>query len=272
MDTRFSSALWPFATLGWPKKNKDLKSYYPTNVLSTARDIINLWVARMVFSGMELIGKKPFRYVYIHPTVLAKDGRRMSKSLGTGIDPLELIEKYGADSTRFGLTWLLTGAQDVRFNEDTIVMGKKFCNKIWNASKFVLFQAGSLKISLPKKISGLHSKLTSSDKKILRALAKITQSVDKDLDNFRFGKAAQALYSFFWHDFCDQYIEQSKGQIKKAQTKAEAQRTKKVLIYVLVNSLKLLHPFIPFITEEIYQGLPIKNKQKSLMVENWPSL
>jgi len=271
LDTWFSSALWPFATLGWPKKTKDLKTYYPTEVLSTARDIINLWVARMIFSGMELMGKRPFHQVFIHPTILAKDGRRMSKSLGTGVDPLVLIDKYGADSTRFGLAWLLTGGQDVRFNEDTIKMGKKFCNKIWNAARFILLQLGDSELKIPNKISASTSNLTREDKRIIKALNRTIKSLDRDLENFNFGKAAQTLYHFFWHGFCDKYIEQSKGQIKKALNKREALKTKKVLLYTLVNSLKLLHPFIPFITEQIYQGLPIKAKKKSLMVENWPA-
>ncbi|XOB42117.1 MAG: valine--tRNA ligase [Candidatus Nealsonbacteria bacterium] len=271
LDTWFSSALWPFATLGWPKKTKDLKTFYPTNVLSTARDIINLWVARMVFSSMEFIGKKPFNDIYIHPTILAKDGRRMSKSLGTGIDPLELIDKYGADATRFGLAWLLTGGQDVRFNEDTIIMGKKFCNKIWNATRFVIVQFKGSKLEIPTKAQISKLKLSKNNKKILSAINKTTKSVNKYLDKFEFGKASQALYDFFWHDFCDQCIEHSKEEISKAKTKIEGEKTKKVLLYTLIASLKLLHPFVPFITEEIYQELPIKNKKKCLMIEDWPA-
>lgn len=271
LDTWFSSALWPFATLGWPKKTKDLKTFYPNDVLSTGRDIIHLWIQRMIFSGMEFMKKKPFEDVYYHPTILTKEGKRMSKSLGTGIDPLVLIEKYGADATRFGLAWYLTGGQDVRFSEDSGVMGRKFCNKIWNASRFVLLQiqvpGSKIKdYSLGSKIKGF----TPADKKVLKDLDKIIKSVDKDLENFRFGKAAQNLYDFFWHVFCDKYIEEAKLQIKNAKSKTERENTEKVLLYILLNSLKLLHPFIPFITEEIYQGLPIKNKKKSLMVEDWP--
>lgn len=271
LDTWYSSALWPFATLGWPKKTRDLKEFYPTDVLVTGRDIINLWVLRMIFSGLEFMKKKPFKDVYINPMVLTKDGKRMSKSLGTGIDPMFLINKYGADAMRFGLSWQLTGGQDMRFCEDNIIMGKKFCNKIWNATRFIFLQIGDSKSTLSKKILAPTQKLSKNDKKILEALNKTIKSVDKDLKNFSFGKAAQELYDFFWHDFCDKYIEESKTQIQKAQTKAERERTKKVLLYVLLNSLKLLHPFIPFITEEIYQQLPIKNKEKSLMVEKWPS-
>ncbi|XOA42767.1 MAG: valine--tRNA ligase [Candidatus Nealsonbacteria bacterium] len=281
LDTWFSSALWPFATLGWPKKTKDLKKFYPTDVLSTARDIINLWVLRMIFSGMEFIKKKPFRDVYIHPTVLTKEGRRMSKSLGTGIDPMILIEKYGADATRFGLAWQLMGGQDMRFAEDNIIMGKKFCNKIWNATRYILFQIQNSKLPPEARLAKggktqIYSsklkikKLTPADKKILEVLNKTIKSVDRHLENFRFGKAARILYEFFWHDFCDKYIEQSKSQIKNPKSKLEEKNTKKILFYVLLSSLKLLHPFIPFVTEEIYQNIPLKNKKKCLMIEDWP--
>jgi len=263
LDTWFSSALWPFATLGWPEITKDLKTFYPTNVLSTARDIINLWVARMIFSGAEFMKKDPFSVVLIHPTVLTKDGKRMSKSLGTGVDPIALCEKYGADATRFGISWQLMGSQDIKFVEDNILMGKKFCNKIWNASRFVLMQIPSSELQIKGKFQISNSKLTVADKKILKTLEKTVKSTDKDLETFQFGKAARALYTFFWHDFCDIYIEKSKSQKDK-------KNSQKILLYVLLNSLKLLHPFIPFLTEEIYQKLPIKNKKECLMVEDWP--
>jgi len=266
LDTWFSSALWPFATLGYPKKTKDLEIFYPTDVLSTARDIINLWVARMIFSGMEFMKKTPFKNVYIHATVLTKEGKRMSKSLGTGIDPINLIEKYGADATRFGIAWQIMGGQDIRFVEDNIVMGRKFCNKLWNASRFVMIQ--TLKRDRPRQVLpgsdlGKIAGLTSADKRILKVLGKTIKSVNKDLEGFRFGPAGRQLYDFFWHDFCDIYIEKSKLQKDK-------KATQKILLYVLLTSLKLLHPFMPFITEEIYQKLPIKNKKKCLMIEQWP--
>jgi valyl-tRNA synthetase len=282
LDTWFSSALWPFATLGWPlaclqnrkyckpKKNSDLERFYPTDVLSTDRGIINLWVARMIFSGMELMGKIPFKDVYIHATVLTREGKRMSKSLGTGIDPTDLIERYGADAARWGIAWQIRGGQDIKFVEDNIVMGRKFCNKIWNASRFVLLQFPISNFQFPNKSQILKSKnLTRADKKILKALNTTIKSVNRDLENFRFGPAAQKLYDFFWHDFCDLYIETSKFQIKKG--KLEKERSKKILLYVLLTSLKLLHPFIPFITEEIYQKLPLKNKKECLMIEKWPT-
>ena len=221
----------------------------------------------MIFSGKEFMQKEPFKDVYIHATVLTREGKRMSKSLGTGIDPVNLIEKYGADATRFGISWQIMGGQDIRFVEDNIIMGRKFCNKLWNASRFVLLQFPSFcgQKQRGRRDASLrppNSKLTVADKKILRALDKTIKSVDKDLESFRFGRAARRLYEFFWHDFCDVYIEKSKKQVDL--------KTKKILLYVLLNSLKLLHPLIPFITEEIYQKLPIKNKKQCLMIEEWP--
>ena len=271
LDTWFSSALWPFATLGWPKKTKDLKRFYPTQLLVTGRDILNLWVARMIFSGIEFMKKVPFSKVYIHPTVLTKEGRRMSKSLGIGVDPIDLIEKYGADATRFGIAWQITGIQDIRFGEENLQMGKKFCNKIWNATRFILMNKPPL-INADEKLITADKNLTKADRKILKDLKKTINSVTKDLESFRFGQAAQTLYHFFWHKFCDIYIEESKSQIASSKSQKEKEKTQKVLVYVLFNFLKLLHPFMPFITEEIYQRLPLKNKKKCLMVEKWPIL
>jgi len=268
LDTWFSSALWPFATLGWPKETNDLKNHFPTQVLSTAPDILNLWVARMVFSSLELTKKIPFEKVYIHATVLTKDGKRMSKSLGTGVNPMDLIEKYGADATRFGIIFQVTERQDIRFTEDNIVMGKKFCNKIWNASRFALMQIGDSSFSM-KDLEKIKTQ-SSSDKRILKQLERIAKAIDKDLENFRYGKAAHRLYDFFWHDFCDKYIEDSKIKIQNLKSGEERKITQKVLLSTLFGSLKLLHPFIPFVTEEIYQKLPIKDKEKCLMIESWP--
>ena len=272
LDTWFSSALWPFASLGWPKKTADLKYFYPTNTLTTARDIINLWVARMVFSGLEFMENAPFSDVYIHPTVLTKEGKRMSKSLGTGINPMKLIEQYGADSTRFGIVWQVMEGQELKFVEDNIIMGKKFCNKIWNASRFIVEQLGDQKTIFKragldgKKIKKLISlkKLTLADKKIIRSLQETAKIIDSDLENFHFGQAGHRIYDFFWHEFCDKYIE----EFKKQEAKIENQE---VLLYILLTSLKLLHPFIPFVTEEIYQKLPITKKEKCLAIENWPA-
>ncbi len=268
-DTWFSSALWPLAVFEWPKNTPDLKKFYPTSVLITARDIINLWVARMVFSGLEFTKKTPFSDVIIYATVLTKEGRRMSKSLGTGIDPMTLIEKYGTDATRFGLAWQVTESQDIHFAEDTMVSGAKFCNKIWNAARFVLFQLGE-----GKRIYSATAKpkpATKADKIILAGLAKIAKSTEKRVNRYEFGHAIRELYEFFWHEFCDIYIETAKNQIRGSKKKGEAENTKAILIYTLANLLKLLHPFMPFITEEIFASLPIKNK-KDLIIESWPKI
>jgi valyl-tRNA synthetase len=265
LDTWFSSALWPFGTLGWPKKTRDLKEFYPTDVLVTGRDIINLWVARMVFSGIEFMKKEPFKYVFINPTVLTKEGRRMSKSLGTGIDPMDLIEKYGADATRFGLIWQVKTGQDLRFDETIVQMGRKFCNKIWNATRYTLLQIPNSKLQIPKKLRP-SKKMTKAQREIIKSLEKTIKTINNNLKKFEFGKAAENLYHFFWHGFCDKYIEKSKKEIKEGNP-----LTKKVLLYVLLKSLILLHPFIPFITEELYQKLPLKNKKTSIMIEDWPS-
>lgn len=261
LDTWFSSALWPFAALGWPKKTKDLETFYPTDTLCTSREIINLWVVRMIFSGMEFMKKAPFKTVLIHPTVLTKEGKRMSKSLGTGIDPLLLIDKYGADATRFGIAYQLMGGQDLKFSEENMQMGKKFCNKVWNASRFALLKMGDSQFDLSKKFDA--KKMTGPDKKIIERLKETIKSLDDDLEKFDFGQAAHTVYDFFWHDFCDVYIEESKKQ--------ETKESNEILSFVLLSSLKLLHPFIPFVTEEIYQSLPIKDKKQTLMVEDWPN-
>lgn len=263
LDTWFSSALWPFAVFGWPKETEDLKKFYPTNVLSTARDIINLWVARMIYSSLELNDKIPFKDVIIHATVLTKDGRRMSKSLGTGIDPLSLIEKYGTDASRFGMAWQISDLQDIHFNEDHMMAGKKFCNKIWNASRFAL-----MGIEEEKEFDNQKPQVkTEHDEMILKELNQITKQTTQNLDQYQFGKAVQQLYHFFWDKFCDIYIEKSKEQMQSEELK---ENTQKILVYTLATSLKLMHPFIPFITEEIYKSLPLKEK-KALIIEDWPN-
>jgi valyl-tRNA synthetase len=272
LDTWFSSALWPFATLGWPARHaslqgvagrpkednlpgtpEDLAYFYPTTVLSTARDIIYLWVARMIFSGYEFMGEKPFSKVYIHPTIFNKEGKRMSKSLGTGVDPLELIDKYGADATRFGLTYINTGIQDLKFDEEAIKAGQKFANKIWNIARFIMMQEGEKTGEIKPK--------TEADKKILNKLAAIIASTDKNLDNFRFGQFAHDLYDFVWHDFADTYIEESKKDLNAP-----------LLLHVLTSTLKLLHPMMPYVTEKIWQNL-YENKlvdEQYLILAKWP--
>ena len=254
LDTWFSSALWPFATLGWPNENsKDLKEFYPTQILSTARDIINLWVARMVFSSEEFLGKAPFSDVIIHATILAKSGQRMSKSLGTGVDPMTLIDKYGADATRFGLIWQAMGGQDSKWSEEHVLAGKKFSNKIWNASRFVLQKTGDLKLDTKP----------DSNSEIIKKFDETVKKVNTLIEEYDFGQALHELYEFFWNEFCDKYLEESK--------KDESEETKQALRYVLVNSIKILHPFMPHITEKIWEHIPSDKEKKLLIIEEWPS-
>lgn len=262
LDTWFSSALWPFATLGWPDNTKNLKTFYPTGIISSAREIFFLWIVRMAFSGIEFTGKIPFHDVYTHATVLDSKGRKMSKSIGNVVDPLSMIEKYGTDALRFGLVWQITGVQDIHWNEGSLVAGKKFANKIWNATRFVLSQlpASGFRIQARPKPK------TIEDKKILAALEKTKKEVSRLIERYEFGQALHALYDFFWHTFCNKYLEQSKQQMMDEKLK---KITQEILLYVLTDSLKLLHPFMPFITEEIWSHLPLKDK-KMLMVEKWP--
>jgi len=253
LDTWFSSALWPFATLDWPNADsKDLKEFYPTQVLSTDRGIINLWVARMIFSGLEFTNEKPFSNIIIHPTVLDKDGRRMSKSLGTGIDPLVLIDKYGADAVRFGLIYQMMGGQDIKFDESHLLAGKKFANKIWNIARFV--------VSNPPN-DGQNSNLSKEDKEIYEKLEQVIESVAENMNSYNFGQALHIIYDFVWHEYADKYIEYSK--MRDSEERGNA------LSSILASALKLLHPFMPFITEEIWSMMPGKNK-KMLIIEKWP--
>lgn len=256
LDTWFSSALWPCAGLS----ESDLKNYYPGTTLITARDILNLWVARMIYSGIEFKKELPFTNVFINGTILTKDGKRMSKSLGTGIDPLKYIDQYGADATRFGIMWQATG-QDIRWDETAITAGKKFANKLWNASRFVLQQTEHLK----QKTEDI-TPITEADKKILSALKEIKKNVKKDIEEFEFSRPLHNAYDFFWHEFCDVYLETSKEQIKDEKL---SENTKIILLHVLLSSLKMFHPFIPFVTEEIYSYIPLENKKEYLMIEEW---
>lgn len=265
LDTWFSSQLWPFAVFGWPEQSEKLNYFYPTSVLSTARDIINLWVARMIVSGMYFMdGQVPFKDVIIHPTVLDKLGRRMSKSLGNGVDPIELIEEYGADAMRFGLLVQVTGSQDMKFDREKLGIYRNFANKIWNASRFVLMNCEDYTPTEPHPT-------TVADRWILSRLARLTHDVDVNFENYEFGEMTRVLYDFFWNEFCNWYIELSKGRFNgSAQDRASAQS---VLVYVLDQSLRLLHPTMPFITEEIWRNLPVNDVQRadSLMIAAWPS-
>ena len=247
LDTWFSSALWPFATLGWPDETPQLKSFYPTTVLSTARDIIYLWVARMIMMGFEFMGDVPFRDVIIHPTVLAADGRRMSKSLGTGVDPLELIADYGADATRFGLAYM-SSVQDVRFSAERIEMGRNFANKIWNASRLVL--QGAHPDAEPQV-----RLVTPADRWIFSRLTAVTEEASRLYESYSFDDVARVLYRFIWNELCDWYLEVAKARLYSDDEDERLQVSGNLLV-LLEQVMTLLHPLMPFVTEEVYGFLP----------------
>lgn len=265
LDTWFSSQLWPFATMGWTEAGMDapeIKACYPTQVLSTARDIMGLWVARMVMSSMYCCKQIPFEHVIIHPTVLAKDGKPMSKSRGNGVDPIKLMVDYGADGMRFGLLMQVTGAQDLKFDEDKLLSSRNFANKIRNAARFVI-------MNLEGYDQGEPDPCTPADKWIFSRLAHLVAKLDGCYENFEFGEITRELNAFFWNEFCDWYIEFSKARLNgSAQDRAICQRN---LAFVLDQSLRLLHPIMPFVTEEIYQELPIKKDSPYLIGAAWPS-
>ena len=263
LDTWFSSALWPFSTLGWPDKTKDLEYFYPTSVLVTGYDIIFFWVARMIFSGLEQTGKEPFSHVFIHGMVRDAQGRKMSKSLGNGIDPLEVISEYGTDALRFALTIGSSPGHDQRFSAEKIESSRNFANKIWNATRFVL-----MNFDENVDFGGVDkSKLTAPDKWILSRLNSVIAEVTENLENYELGIALQKIYEFIWDEFCDWYIELVKPRLFDTEdsTRLEAQWT---LNYVLGNAMKLLHPYMPFVTEEIYKHLI--NDDESIMISAWP--
>lgn len=254
LDTWFSSALWPFATLGWPDDTDDLKTFYPTALISSAREIFYLWIFRMLFSGLEFMGDIPFKTIYTHSTILDEHGRKMSKSKGNVADPMKLIDEYGVDATRFGLVWQAMSTQDIHWSPDALRAGKKFLNKIWNSSRFILARIGQDERALKRPRA-----TKSHNKKILASLEEISKKMQKSLDNFEFGAALHALYDFYWHDFCDIFIEEAKRD--------ESAETKNALFYVLASSLKLMHPFIPFVTEHIWTLLPIAHKRLLIVEE-----
>ena len=262
LDTWFSSALWPFSTLGWPEKTEDLDYFYPTDVLVTGYDIIFFWVIRMVFSGYEQTGKCPFHHVLIHGLVRDSLGRKMSKSLGNGIDPLEIIDQYGADALRFTLVTGNAPGNDMRFYMERVEASRNFANKIWNASRFIMMNIE--KAEVPEAMDP--SELTGADKWILSKVNTLAQDVTANMDKFELGIAVQKLYDFIWEEFCDWYIEMVKPRLynEEDQTKAAALWTLKT---VLTNALKLLHPYMPFITEEIYRNL---TGEESIMISAWP--
>ena len=261
LDTWFSSALWPFSILGWPDENaEDYKYFYPTSTLVTGYDIIGFWVSRMIFSGLAYTGKAPFNTVVIHGIVRDSQGRKMSKSLGNGIDPLEVIEKYGADALRFMLVQGSSPGNDMRYIDEKIINIRNFTNKIWNASRFLLMNMTIDKVELPENLS-------IEDKWILSKLNSLIKEVTYNLEQFDMGVAAQKIYDFIWYSFCDWYIELSKIYLNGSDEQRKKD-VENILCYVLTESLKLLHPFMPFITEEIYQALP--HEKGYLMLQSFP--
>jgi len=262
LDTWFSSALWPFSTMGWPNQTEDLEYFYPTNTLVTGYDIITFWVSRMIFSALEYTGKIPFDTVLIHGLVRDAQGRKMSKSLGNGIDPLLIIEKYGADALRFALATGNSPGNDMRFSDEKIEAARNFANKLWNAARFVLMNLDIEEIVLPDA-----SALAAEDKWILTALNKTAGQVNDALDHYEIGVALGNLYDFIWDVYCDWYIELSKPSVAMKGTE-RSKTAQNVLAYVLSEILKLLHPFMPFITEEIYQSLP--GTEGTVMLEDFP--
>jgi len=259
LDTWFSSALWPFSTLGWPNETEELDYFYPTDTLVTGYDIIGFWVSRMIFSGLAYTGKSPFKTVLIHGLVRDSQGRKMSKSLGNGVDPLEEIDKYGADALRFMLATGNSPGNDMRYMTDKVEASRNFANKLWNAARFLLmnFEGHQIPLTLP-------ADLMLEDKWILSRFNELTQAVTDNLEKFELGIAVSKLYDFIWDNFCDWYIELCKSRLQGEG----ADSARRVLLYVMTGMLKLLHPFMPFITEEIWQTLP--HQGDSLMISAWP--
>ena len=254
LDTWFSSALWPFSTLGWPDDTVDFKKFYPNNVLVTGYDIIPFWVNRMTFQGLHFTGKRPFKDCLIHGLIRDKDGRKMSKSLGNGVDPMDVINTYGADALRFFLTTSAAAGTDLRYDEEKVKSTWNFINKLWNASRFVLMN-----------IEGLNelefNDLKEEDKWILTKLNNTIKSVTKNMEHYEFNNVGSQIYSFIWNDFCDNYIEFAKFSI-------ESNTTKSVLYKVLSNILKMLHPFMPYVTDELYNSLPIH--EENIILSKYP--
>jgi len=261
LDTWFSSALWPFSTLGWPEKTEDLAYFYPTDVLVTGYDIIFFWVARMIFSGMEHMKREPFRTVLIHGLIRDPQGKKMSKSAGNGVDPIEMIDRFGADALRFNIITGNSPGNDMRFYVERCEAMRNFANKIWNAARFVM-------MNLTIGQNGLPDKLELEDKWILSKLNTLSKEVCDNLDHYELGVAAQKIYDFIWDSYCDWYIELTKPRLTGADPESSV-NAQKVLLYVLTETLKLLHPFMPFITEEIYQALP--HEGDALMIQSYPA-
>lgn len=262
LDTWFSSALWPFSTLGWPEETEDYKYFYPTNTLVTGYDIIPFWVSRMIFSGLHYTGKKPFTDVYIHGLLRDSQGRKMSKSLGNGIDPLEVIEQYGADALRLTLLTGNAPGNDMRYSEAKLNNSRNFANKLWNASRYIL-------MNLPEDMTKavLPENLPIEDKWLLSLYNELVKDVTYNIDAYEFGIASGKVYDFIWDVYCDWYIELTKPRIAEGGETAKAAQN--VLVYVMAGLLKLLHPFMPYITEEIWQSMPVEDQPESIMISEW---
>lgn len=263
LDTWFSSALWPFSTLGWPKQTEELEYFYPTDVLVTGYDIIFFWVIRMVFSGLEQTGKPPFHTVLIHGLIRDAQGRKMSKSLGNGIDPLDIIQQYGADALRLTLMSGNAPGNDIRFNNERVEASRNFANKVWNASRFIMMNMEDKDISSVKK-----EDLQPVDKWILSKLNNVVKEVSDNMEAYELGVAVQKIYDFIWDEFCDWYIEMVKPRLYNSDDKVSQNAALYTLKTVLIDALKLLHPYMPFVTEEIFCTL--QSEEASIMVSNWP--
>lgn len=263
LDTWFSSALWPFSTMGWPAKTADFNRYFPTSTLVTGYDIMTFWVSRMIFQSLEFTGQRPFKNVLIHGLIRDADGRKMSKSLGNGIDPMDVIEEYGVDALRWFLANGFAPGQDVRYSEEKLSAAWNFINKIWNASRYVLMNVGELTIDQIE----IGDDKTVADKWILARLQIVIEEVTRLFEKFEFGEAGRVLYHFIWNDYCDWYIEMTKESLQ--DTESDNLTTKSILIHVLDQFLRLLHPIMPFVSEEIWQQI-IGKTDRSIVIADYP--
>ena len=262
LDTWFSSALWPFSTMGWPENTEMLKRYYPTDVLVTGYDIIFFWVSRMLFEGIEFTGHAPFKQILIHGLIRDPQGRKMSKSLGNGVDPFDVVEKYGCDSLRYFLNTNSSPGLDLRYDETKIESSWNYLNKVWNISRYVM-----MNIEGYHEVDLKHAKLNLASRWILARLNQVIKEVDYNFDKYEFGEGNKALYNFVWNDFASWYVEISKVDLQSDDAENK-NITQNVLVYVLMQIIKMLHPIVPFITEEIYQTLP--HKEESITISSWP--
>lgn len=264
LDTWFSSALWPFSTMGWPENTEMLKRYYPTDVLVTGYDIIFFWVSRMLFEGIEFTGHAPFKQILIHGLIRDPQGRKMSKSLGNGVDPFDVVEKYGCDSLRYFLNTNSSPGLDLRYDETKIESSWNYLNKVWNISRYVM-----MNIEGYQEVDLKHAKLNLASRWILARLNQVIKEVDYNFDKYEFGEGNKALYNFVWNDFASWYVEISKVDLQSDDAENK-NITQNVLVYVLMQIIKMLHPIVPFITEEIYQTLP--HKEESITISSWPTV